>query len=69
MKGTTVELVASSWIEVLGALSWKYMRSTPPLFCARAWGATETADSTAAPSVTAKRNCRMSFPRFFPPRR
>ena len=36
MNGTTVEVVASSWIEVLGGLSAKYMRSVPPLFCASA---------------------------------
>ena len=34
MKGTTVEVVASSWIEVLGGLSAKYILSVPPLFCA-----------------------------------
>src|SRR5262245_9224173 len=36
MKGTTVEAVDSSWIELLGGLSRWNMRSTPPLFCAKA---------------------------------
>ena len=39
MNGTTVEVVASSWIEALGGLSWKYIRSMPPLFCASAGAA------------------------------
>src|SRR5688572_21662796 len=48
MNGTTVEVVASSWIEVLGGLSAKYMRSVPPLFCASA-GA--VAKATIAPAT------------------
>jgi len=32
MKGTTVEAVDSSWIELLGGLSRWNMRNTPPLF-------------------------------------
>ena len=36
MNGSTVELVASSWIEALGGLSRWYIFSTPPLFCASA---------------------------------
>src|SRR5712671_3685815 len=36
MKGRTVELVASSWIEALGGLSRWYIFSTPPLFWASA---------------------------------
>jgi len=48
MNGTTVEVVASSWIEALGGLSWKYIRRIPPLFCASA--------PVAAPSATAPAN-------------
>src|SRR3954470_17043487 len=49
MKGTTVEVVASSWIEVLGGLSAKYMRSVPPLFCAIAGPAAAAMSRLAAP--------------------
>src|SRR5689334_4340478 len=36
MKGTTVDAVNSSWIDVLGGLSRWNMRRTPPAFCASA---------------------------------
>jgi hypothetical protein len=32
MKGMTVEIVASSWIEALGGLSRWLTRNVPPLF-------------------------------------
>ena len=39
MKGMTVEIVASSWIEALGGLSRWVTRSVPPAFCADAGAA------------------------------
>ena len=42
MKGITVEMVASSWIEALGGLSRWVTRSVPPDFCADAGAALAT---------------------------
>src|SRR6266550_1064255 len=50
MKGMTVELVASSWIDVLGGLSRWYIFSTPPLFCASATPLEHTTAATKPPS-------------------
>jgi hypothetical protein len=58
MNGTTVEVVASSWIEALGGLSWKYIRRMPPLFCACA---PDAAPSANAPANTAA-NTRILLP-------
>src|ERR1700736_6002513 len=48
MNGITVETVASSWIEALGGLSHRYMRSVPPGFCADAELATSTKAAASA---------------------
>ena len=58
MKGTTVEVVASSWIEALGGASWKYILSVPPLFWAIAGVAAKPMAASA--HSTAVRN-RISF--------
>ena len=49
MNGSTVELVASSWIEALGGLSRWYIFSTPPLFCASATPELKTRAATRPP--------------------
>src|SRR5438034_7654122 len=46
MNGITVDTVASSWIDALGGLSHRYMRSVPPCFWANVGPA---AASKAAP--------------------
>src|SRR5713226_7198335 len=59
MKGITVEIVASSWIEALGGLSRWVTRSVPPAFCANA-GAALAATTRAA--IEAAMNPRILFP-------
>src|ERR1700693_1030334 len=54
MNGITVETVASSWIEALGGLSHRYMRSVPPGFCADAELATSTHAITNAAIATGR---------------
>ena len=53
MNGTVVETVASSWIEALGGLSQRYMRSVPPCFWASAGpGPSSKTDANTATAVT-----------------
>ena len=59
MKGMTVEIVASSWIEALGGLSRWVTRSVPPAFCADA-GAALAATKRAA--IEAAMKPRILFP-------
>src|SRR5882672_6785201 len=59
MKGTTVEVVASSWIEALGGLSWKYIFRIPPLFWACAVGASVVPNANAATAPSKAANDRM----------
>src|ERR1700694_544355 len=59
MKGITVEMVASSWIEALGGLSRWVTRSVPPAFCADT-GAALAATKRAA--IEAAMNPRILFP-------
>src|ERR1700761_6218870 len=61
MNGTTVELVASSWIEALGGLSRWYILRMPPGFCAKAAEHDRTRDAATAPART--------IDRIFPPNR
>src|SRR5882757_8886004 len=58
MKGMTVEIVASSWIEALGGLSRWVTRRLPPAFCAKE-GALLATTKTAAMAATVP---RISFP-------
>ena len=52
MNGTVVETVASSWIEALGGLSQRYMRSVPPCFWASAGpGPSSKTDASTATAV------------------
>jgi len=59
MKGITVEIVASSWIEALGGLSRWVTLSVPPAFCADA--GTALAAMTRA-AIEAAMNPRILFP-------
>src|SRR5580704_10204020 len=59
MKGITVEIVASSWIEALGGLSRWVTLSVPPAFCADA--GTALAATTRA-AIEAAMNPRILFP-------
>src|SRR5882757_8751143 len=59
MKGITVEMVASSWIEALGGLSRWVTLSVPPAFCADA--GTALAATTRA-AIEAAMNPRILFP-------
>jgi len=61
MKGITVEIVASSWIEALGGLSRCVTRSVPPAFCAKE-GALPATTKTAAKAAMIP---RISFPPIF----
>src|SRR6266851_6260197 len=58
MKGITVEIVASSWIEALGGLSRWVTRSVPPAFCADA-GALA---ATTRAAIEAAMKPRILFP-------
>src|SRR5260370_1203789 len=55
MKGMTVELVASSWIDVLGGLSRWYILRTPPLFWANATPLEHIKAAATPPSKTIRR--------------
>src|SRR3977135_1818576 len=59
MKGITVEMVASSWIEALGGLSRGVTLAVPPAFCADA--GTALAATTRA-AIEAAMNPRILFP-------
>src|SRR5260370_16920703 len=58
MKGITVEIVASWWIEALGGLSRWVTRSVPPAFCADA-GALA---ATTRAAIEAAMKPRILFP-------
>src|ERR1051326_1297426 len=51
MNGITVEMVASSWIEALGGLSQRYIRSVPPGCWAKAGLAASSMANAAASAV------------------
>ena len=59
MKGITVEMVASSWIEALGGLSRWVTLSVPPAFCADAGAALAT---TKRAAIEAAMKPRILFP-------
>ena len=65
MKGMTVEIVASSWIEALGGLSRWLTRRVPPAFCADA-GAASARSAAIAGTMNMR---RMVFLRFWLRRR
>src|SRR5262245_11654768 len=60
MNGTTVETVASSWMEALGGVSMCWILSTPPGFCAQPACATTTI--AAAIATTNPIRAFMLFP-------
>src|SRR5580704_8332732 len=59
MKGITVEIVASSWIEALGGLSRWVTLSVPPAFCAETGTALAATKSAA---IEAAMKPRILFP-------
>ena len=66
MKGTTVDGLNSSWIEVLGGLSRWNMRSTPPRFCASAASPRHSNENTMPTSSTPIRPARVLNTRIGP---
>jgi hypothetical protein len=66
MKGTTVDGLNSSWIDVLGGLSRWNMRSTPPRFCASAASPKHSKENTMPTSSTLLRPARVLNTRIGP---
>src|ERR1051325_11089279 len=66
MKGTTVDGLNSSWIEVLGGLSRWNRRSTPPRFCASAASPKHKNENTMPTSSTPARPARVLNTRIGP---
>ena len=66
MKGTTVDGLNSSWIDVLGGLSRWNMRSTPPRFCASAASPKHSNENTMPTSSTLLRPVRVLNTRIGP---
>src|SRR5262245_52443693 len=63
MKGSTVEMVASSWIDALGGLSRCEMRSVPPGLAKAGPGAGPMAAIALATTSPALQPIRSSLPR------